>query len=108
MPIAKPKITIGHVEELLADDVGQLWAQATVLINLPPVAGLRAPAIEVKVIALARTEAVSLNAVVVRWCDSRRAARSSMCSSRLQPLASSPRAYRATLINGRADFGTRR
>jgi hypothetical protein len=56
MAIAKPGITIAHVEELFADEVGQLWSPATVLINWPPVAGLRAPAIEVTVIALARAD----------------------------------------------------
>src|SRR5215211_6861210 len=35
---------------------GQLWSPATVLINWPPVAGLRSPAIEVRVIALARAD----------------------------------------------------
>jgi hypothetical protein len=56
MAIARPEITIAHVEELFADEVGQLWSPATVLINWPPVAGLRAPAIEVRVIALARAD----------------------------------------------------
>jgi hypothetical protein len=55
MAVAKPEITIAHVEELFADEVGQLWSPATVLINWP-VAGLRAPAIEVRVIALARAD----------------------------------------------------
>ena len=48
MAIAKPEITIAHVEELFADDVRQLWSPATVLIDRPPVAGLRSPAIEVE------------------------------------------------------------
>jgi hypothetical protein len=56
MAVAKPEITIAHVEELFADEVGQLWSPATVLINWPPVAGLRSPAIEVRVIALARAD----------------------------------------------------
>jgi hypothetical protein len=56
MAVAKPEISITHVEELFADDLGQLWSPATVLISWPPVAGLRAPHIEVKVIALARAD----------------------------------------------------
>ena len=56
MAVAKPEITIAHVEELFADEVGQLWSPATVLINWPPAAGLRSPAIEVRVIALARAD----------------------------------------------------
>jgi len=56
MAVAKPEITVTHVEELFADQVGQLWSPATVLINWPPVAGLRSPAIEVRVIALARAD----------------------------------------------------
>jgi|GraSoiStandDraft_45_1057281.scaffolds.fasta_scaffold673286_1 hypothetical protein len=56
MAVVKPEITVTHVEELFADQVGQLWSPATVLINWPPVAGLRSPAIEVRVIALARAD----------------------------------------------------
>jgi hypothetical protein len=56
MAVAKPEITITHVEELFADEVGQRWSLATVLINWRPVAGLRSPAIEVRVIALARAD----------------------------------------------------
>ena len=56
MAIAKPDITVAHVEELFTDDLGQVWSPATILVTWPAADGLPAPSIEVKVIALARAE----------------------------------------------------
>jgi hypothetical protein len=48
---AKPKVTITNVEELFADEIDQLWSPAAVMLNWPPVQGLRAPSVTINVIA---------------------------------------------------------
>ncbi len=53
-----PSISISRVEELLADDIGQLWSPATVTVTWPPVVGLRAPSMQVGVIARARADMI--------------------------------------------------
>ena len=52
--IAKPTVTISHVDELFADDLGQLWSPAQVVLSWASANGLRAPRLLVDVIAPAR------------------------------------------------------
>ena len=52
--VAKPTITISHVEELFTDDIGQVWSPAKVVLSWSAANGLRAPSITIDVIAPAR------------------------------------------------------
>jgi hypothetical protein len=52
--IAKPTVTISHVEELFADEIGQLWSPAKVTLSWTSTNGLRAPTVAIDVIAPAR------------------------------------------------------
>lgn len=54
--IARPDIGIANIEELFADEIGQLWSPATVAVTWPPVTGLRAPSLAINVIAPARAD----------------------------------------------------
>jgi hypothetical protein len=54
--VAKPNVTISHVEELFADKLGQLWSPAKVTLSWPAAEGLRAPAVVIDVIAPARAQ----------------------------------------------------
>ena len=54
--VAKPDVTISHVEELFADKVGQLWSPAKVTLSWPEAEGLRAPSVVIDVIAAARAQ----------------------------------------------------
>jgi hypothetical protein len=55
--VAKPSITISHVEELFSDELGELWSPAVVTLSWPPSPHrLRAPVVELKVIAPARAD----------------------------------------------------
>ena len=56
MSIAKPHIAIARTEELFRDHIGQLWSPAAISVTWPPSNGLRAPSIEVNVIAPASPE----------------------------------------------------
>jgi hypothetical protein len=52
--VAKPRITISHVEELFTDDIGQVWSPAKVVLSWSAANGLRAPCVTLDVIAPAR------------------------------------------------------
>jgi hypothetical protein len=52
--IARPTLTISHVEELFADELGQLWSPAKVALSWPSANRLRGPCLTVDVIAPAR------------------------------------------------------
>jgi hypothetical protein len=54
--VARPEIVVANVEELFRDEHGQYWSPARVTLTWPPIAGLRAPAITVEVIAAARPD----------------------------------------------------
>jgi len=54
--IAKPTITISHVDELFTDELGELWSPATVTMVWPSAGQLRGPALTLEVIAPARAE----------------------------------------------------
>ena len=54
--IAKPTITISHVDELFADELGELWSPATVRMVWPSAGQLRAPTLTIEVIAPARAD----------------------------------------------------
>jgi hypothetical protein len=54
--VSRPSVSICNVEELFADEIGQHWSAASVVLNWPAAAGLRAPAVTVDVIAPAKPE----------------------------------------------------
>src|SRR6266481_1490698 len=56
MSVAKPHIGIARTEELFKDHIGQVWSPAVITMQWPAANGLRAPSIEVKVIARASAE----------------------------------------------------
>jgi hypothetical protein len=51
MTVARPDIAITNIEELFADRLGQLWSPATITVAWVPVADLRAPSVQVRIIA---------------------------------------------------------
>jgi hypothetical protein len=55
MTVARPDIAITNVEELFADRLGQLWSPATITVAWAPVADLRAPSVQIQVIAHTHT-----------------------------------------------------
>jgi hypothetical protein len=54
--VARPEIVVTNVEELFCDEHGQYWSPARVKLTWPAIDGLRAPAIAVDVIAVARPD----------------------------------------------------
>jgi hypothetical protein len=53
--IAKPDIAVAG-EEPQADQLGQFWSPATVTLSWPPLEGVRAPSVQVSVVAPIRGE----------------------------------------------------
>jgi hypothetical protein len=53
--VAKPDIAVAG-EEPQADRLGQFWSPATVTLSWPPVEGVRAPSVQVSVVAPIRGE----------------------------------------------------
>src|SRR4051795_7832117 len=54
--VAKPEISVSHVEELFRDDLGQYWSPAQVTLSWPGVTGISGPTIGINVVASARPE----------------------------------------------------
>jgi hypothetical protein len=54
--VARLSVTISHLEEVFADDLGQLWSPAEVVLSWPAPGRLRAPCLTVDVIAPARAD----------------------------------------------------
>ena len=54
--VAKPEITVSHVEELFRDDLGQYWSPAQVTLTWPSVTGITGSSVTINVVGSARPE----------------------------------------------------